>query len=239
MKTSLLFIVTFFSMQISAQNLNATGNEKTDNSSSIDYASADNYALSITKKYTDVQALAKDLTKPFKTDAEKIRCVFRWMCKNITYDWKEYRNGFIEGRLCNIKFNSYEDYSYTYANIVLNRKKGTCTGYATLFYELCNESLIKCEMVSGQADANTRLINWFAKTGFFNCNHEWNLVKMDEHWYYADVTWACGEGGSFNPYYYLTPADQLYATHVTADKIHWPHFFMRKKKTTKIQKGFI
>src|ERR1041384_6478268 len=36
----------------------------------------------------DLDALARKLTKPFKTDKDKFRAIYKWVCNNVEYDYE-------------------------------------------------------------------------------------------------------------------------------------------------------
>lgn len=57
---------------------------------------------------------------------------------------------------------------------VLIEKRGLCEGYAHTFLELCSLSSIKSAVITGEADTEP---------------HMWNMVKIDDIWYYIDLTW--------------------------------------------------
>lgn len=45
------------------------------------YDAIDTYVLGMTKKYRNIEDLAKDINLTFDTDQEKIRAIFMWMVK--------------------------------------------------------------------------------------------------------------------------------------------------------------
>ena len=65
---------------------------------------------------------------------------------------------------------------------VLVNHKGVCAGYAVAFAYLMHRIGIECMYVHGKA----------AKEGGkrFTENHAWNLVKLENEYYYMDVTWG-------------------------------------------------
>lgn len=61
----------------------------------------------------------------------------------------------------------------------LVKKLAVCEGYAKAFKYIVNSAGIECELVQGKAtnsSGNTE-------------SHAWNVVKIDDKWYFVDVTW--------------------------------------------------
>ena len=130
----------------------------------IDYAKVDNYSKTIGT--LPIKQLATTLTKPWKTQAEKVRAIYKWMDYNLQYDYQ----GLATGKMT------------TEPNEVLAKKVAVCQGYAELFSALCDAVGIRNEMIIGVAKRNQ---NQFL-------GHAWNAVCIDRKWYLIDVTW--GEG---------------------------------------------
>ena len=60
-------------------------------------------------------------------------------------------------------------------------KESVCAGYSRAFQYLCKKAGIECAYIEGKA------------YGFQNVNeeaHAWNLVKLDDKYYWVDVTWG-------------------------------------------------
>jgi transglutaminase/protease-like cytokinesis protein 3 len=110
--------------------------------------------------------LAIALTKPWKTEAEKVRAIFKWMDYHLQYDYQ----GLATGRMT------------TEPNEVLAKKVAVCQGYAELFTALCDAVGIRSVLISGVAKKSN---NEFP-------GHAWNAVCIEKKWYLIDVTW--GEG---------------------------------------------
>ncbi|MBA3971984.1 MAG: hypothetical protein H0X46_07540, partial [Bacteroidetes bacterium] len=99
---------------------------------------------------------------------------------------------------------------------------GICEGYATLFYELCKASNIKCEMVAGFADNDEKKVVQRKQSKTFASNHAWNKVFIDDEWLFIDVTWASSgkydgkrtKPVGYNPTYFLVSEKKLYTDHV-------------------------
>ena len=77
-----------------------------------------------------VAELLAELNLSGKSDYEKVRTIYDWMCRNISYDY------------------SYSNYSPYHA---LCERSAVCQGYATLFYRLCLELGVDCRYCGGYA----------------------------------------------------------------------------------------
>ena len=87
-----------------------------------------------------------------------------------------------------------------------------CDGYARAFKYLTNAAGIECELIQGTA----------TNTNGASENHAWNAAKLNNRWYYLDVTWddpvIVGKGYVPNSYYYryfLKGSGTLKKDHVT------------------------
>lgn len=166
----------------------------------------------------DPEDIALDVTKPFKTDSEKVRGLYYWVTENIAYDYKMLRNGIppIYGG-----YDAYYDFMITRT---LQKKKGVCGQYAMLFAELCKYARIRCVVVEG----------WGLQTPYYPLgilaedvsNHAWNAVRINGNWYLLDLTWASGTcNGKLtrfirqrNDDYYLTPPEKFILDHHPENK---------------------
>ncbi len=130
----------------------------------VDNNKIDNFSISVGTM--PLKQLAETLTKTWKTDAEKVRSIFKWMDYNLKYDYEGLRTR-------NYTINP---------NQILIKKATICSGYAELFSAMCNAVGIKNEIIIGEAKVSP---NNFG-------SHAWNAVCIDKKWYLIDVTW--GEG---------------------------------------------
>lgn len=172
----------------------------------IDYSKIDSLAKTIRKR-NNIALLSQKLTSPYKTDIEKYRSIFTWMCHNISYDCVALKN----------RSKKYPD-----AKTVLRQGRGVCSGYSKLFKALCEASNLECESISGWAKNSTNDID---KTLSKKSNHAWSAIKINEKWYLCDVTWGAGStmnncnefNFDFKDYYFCTPTDLFSLMHYPED----------------------
>ncbi|MCE6090544.1 hypothetical protein J7894_00210 [Mycoplasmopsis agalactiae] len=111
------------------------------------------------------RARAKEIAKQWQglPTLEKITEVYKWMTKNVKYDYSQ--------------TNLVDDQSAYSALVKLST---VCTGYAKGFKMIMDELGVPCKFISGTADYGTL-------TGHIT-NHAWNLVEVDGVWYHVDAT---------------------------------------------------
>lgn len=109
-----------------------------------------------------VADLLSSLDLSGKTDYQKIKVIYDYICSNITYDYD------------NLYDDSYTLKHSSYAALI--NKKAVCQGYASLFYRLALEAGIDARVISGDS----------------NGPHAWNIVKIEGSYYNLDSTWDAG-----------------------------------------------
>jgi transglutaminase/protease-like cytokinesis protein 3 len=191
----------------------------------VDFSTIDRYAAMTDA--TTVDALTFKLTASYKTDLEKVRAIFRWITEHIEY------NTTVLAKTRKTAMVSYEEPDDTsavlkplterVAQIVLQKRKSVCEGYAKLFKSLCDHAGIRSEVICGYAKPNLDRQSLKFKT-----NHSWNAVYVDSSWHLLDVTWASGFTTyssnefirSFDEYYFFTPAQYFIRDHYPED-LQW------------------
>lgn len=109
------------------------------------------------------------VSKPSKlSDYEKVCNIYNYITKNVAYD------------TANVNNDSYKIKQSAYAALV--NKTAVCQGYASLFYYMALDAGLDCRIVKGFSK-NSKGINEF---------HAWNLVKIENNYYYVDATWDSG-----------------------------------------------
>ena len=105
---------------------------------------------------------------------------------------------------CTDYIPSETDHSDQLMSSVLLEGRGVCAAYAKTFLYLCQLSDIECALVTGSSKGDS---------------HAWNAVKINDQWYWVDVTWGdpLSNVGSPEPitnYNYLAAADDfIYLEH--------------------------
>jgi hypothetical protein len=172
------------------------------------YAAVDRHALQAPPSATkSVAALSSYLTKPFATDEEKARAIFRWITENITYDVE----AFFSGR---IKESRSAD--------ILKSRSSVCGGYSSLF-----------EVLGRKAGLNVITISGFAKGYLYKpgdrvtreSNHAWNAIRIQGEWKFIDCTWGAGKVDdkhnyikAFESYYFFTKPEEFIYRHLPEEK---------------------
>ena len=109
-----------------------------------------------------VADLLSSLDLSSKTDYQKIKAIYDYICSNITYDYD------------NLYDDSYTLKHSSYAALI--NKKAVCQGYASLFYRLALEAGIDARVISGDSGGP----------------HAWNILKIEGSYYNLDSTWDAG-----------------------------------------------
>lgn len=131
-----------------------------------------NVETTITYIYTETSAerkavddfISKNLPKIVgnaKSDLEKVFAINEWIKTYITFD---------------------ESYSHKSVYATLKDRTGVCQGYALLFYKLAKAAGLDVYLVSGQAKPAEASADKLQ-------SHAWNIVKIEDSWYYIDTTW--------------------------------------------------
>ncbi len=139
-----------------------------------------------------VDSLLKELDLGGRTDVEKIRAVYDWMCGSITYD-----HGYSAG---------YTQYT-CYAALI--NRTAVCQGYALLFYRLMLELGVDCRLIAGYAGEELHGWNIVRLNGrYFNMDTTWGSSSEDSRykWYLkGDSDFPDHRRMSDSYYDYLSP----------------------------------
>ena len=115
-----------------------------------------------------------------KSDYEKIEAIYRYVCENVDYS-EAALSGEFDPLL---PPEDMKIYWSAYAALVLGET--TCQGYSSLIYRMMLMAGIDCRLIAGD-------------------NHGWNIVKLDDKYYYLDATWdETVDGQPYNPQYFLS-----------------------------------
>ena len=99
-----------------------------------------------------------------KTDYEKIRDIYQYVCQNVMYSEEVLSSG--ANPLSPPP--ELQVYYSAYGALVLN--SCTCQGFSSAIHRLMLEAGIDCRLIAGD-------------------DHGWNSVKLDGKYYYLDATW--------------------------------------------------
>ena len=102
---------------------------------------------------TGLKSLADKLTKPFSTDTDKFRAIYRWVCNNIENDYGLYvknksRREKLQNRPEELK-QWNKKLSPLFFQKLLREHKTVCTGYAYLVRELSFLAGLSCKIIDG------------------------------------------------------------------------------------------
>ncbi len=122
------------------------------------------------REVTDrVNDLIGELGVSGKSDLEKVRAVYDYICENVSYDRVHAKN---------------EHYHLkTTAYAALFHRTAVCQGYSVLMYRLLRELGVDCRVITGMA----------VKEGSSEY-HAWNIVGLDGAYYNTDITWDIQTG---------------------------------------------
>ncbi len=123
--------------------------------------------------------IAQYINNEFHNENDKVRAIFIWTAKNISYDIK---NLYTED-----KYKSKQKL----IEETLQKREALCQGYATLFNDLAEKAGIKSYLISGYTKQNNKVKE---------VGHAWNIAKIDSQWFVFDPTWGAGHILNFTNY---------------------------------------
>ncbi len=157
----------------------------------------------------EVAALAREITRNCKTNAERARALYDWTTAHITYDWKVWAD-IVAGA------GTYTEPQDPLS--VIRRGTAVCAGYAWLYDAFASSVGLSATFVIGdvrgyRGTADDELISKY--------KHAWNCVNIDGAWTLLDATWGAQQAGEAvddylprRDYYFATPASQLIYDHL-------------------------
>jgi len=125
-----------------------------------------------------VNSALKGLNLSEKTEHEKIKAIYNYICDHVDYDYDnlEDANNFI-------KYTAYA---------ALCDGKAVCQGYAVLFYRMCIDAGLSARVISGIGNGG---------------RHAWNIVKVNEKYYNVDCTWDGQDAQTTQNWFLLNETD--------------------------------
>lgn len=102
------------------------------------------------------------------TDEEKLKAIYQWVTKNISYDYEAYQEQKTELKP---------------ASLIIQEKKGMCCEYSFVVAALARAAGLEARVVFGQARTNKNSPSVY---------HAWNEVNLNGKWVSLDSTWDAG-----------------------------------------------
>ena len=113
------------------------------------------------KAVTDkLSGVMPTLTESTMTNYEKVKAIYDYICKNVTYDYT------------NLNDDSYK-LKYTAYGALIDGTS-VCQGYAVLLYRMALMAGVDCRLIPGNGNGGP---------------HAWNIMKMGDKYYNVDATW--------------------------------------------------
>jgi len=116
------------------------------------------------------------LSNSAKNNTEKLRAFYIWIINHIRYEDQA-------ELIYNPDILFYMGTKNCSSPVcVLTVKKAVCEGYSNLFQSLCQLSGFESYTIAGYVKQNSILYD--------RASHAWNVVKVDDQWFFFDPTWA-------------------------------------------------
>ncbi|QTD41024.1 transglutaminase domain-containing protein [Sporosarcina sp. Te-1] len=136
----------------------------------------------------EADRVLQSIIQPGDTDMEQVKAIHDYLVMHVAYDYE------------NLKNNSLPSDSYT-AYGALVKKSAVCEGYTKAAQLLLDRLGIENRFVIGSAGGEL---------------HSWNAVKLDDTWYFMDITWddpVPDKPGFIQYAYFLVTTEQLRTDH--------------------------
>ena len=136
-----------------------------------DFSRIDAYVKTMPKLASAAQ-VASRLGQVAKTNWEKARAIYDWVCLNIAYDTDAYFGG---------------THGEASAQSTFESGKSVCQGYSELSLDLAGSLGIKSVVIAGYSKGYSYVPGRPSEK-----NHAWNAFLIDGSWYLMDTTWGAG-----------------------------------------------
>ncbi len=137
----------------------------------FDFSRIDTYVRKL-PKFPSTQLLAKNLAQAAKTDWEKARAIYVWVCENIEYDTEE----FFTGKSAAAGQDPFQS------------GKAVCGGYSDIVTELASYLGLEAVKIPGFSKG----YGYSEGERFTQSDHAWNAIKIQGSWKLFDTTWGAG-----------------------------------------------
>ena len=151
---------------------------------SEDFTESGRNVISIPDSQThSTSDIASYINEYSRDDLQKVRSIYVWVITHIRYD---------NTRPERIILNEDRD---KLVNATLEKRKGVCEHFASLFTDICNKSGLKSFVIGGYTRQNGSI----DRTA-----HAWCTVFVDRKWSLYDPTWDAGSVAT--NYFRLSPS---------------------------------
>ncbi|CAL8283511.1 unnamed protein product [Lota lota] len=152
----------------------------------------------------EVKTIAQSITQEARSELERLRAIWVWLCHNIEYDVSGYLGQ-------SEKLSSPEE--------VIAAGKGVCCGYSSLCLEMCREVGLQCQEVPGHSKGIGHRPGQSLRD--VRSDHMWNAVLLGGQWFLMDSCWGAGRVDmehksfvkKFDDFYFLTDPEDFVESH--------------------------
>lgn len=140
-----------------------------------------------------INSILKETVKRNDSDFDKVKAIHDYIVLNTAYDWTNFQKGTVP------------DSSYTVYGLIVDGV-AVCEGYAKSMQLLLDRAGVENHYVTGQANGGP---------------HTWNMVKVDNQYYYIDATWndpVPNQDGQVGYKYFLVDSKTLKKDHTWNEK---------------------
>lgn len=160
------------------------------------------YTIQYTMKYLET----KEQTRQVEAEVENILKKLKISEKSDYGKIKAIHDYIVK----NVTYDLSTDFNSPYYALV--KGSSACQGYATLFYKMATDAGIPCCVVTGTAQGGL---------------HAWNMVELEDKWYYIDTTWDDPVGvfgeSTMNYNFFLKSESEM-KDHVLDEAFHTDEF---------------
>ena len=173
--------------------------------SSPDYSVVDTRSKKVPVTHLkSINTLVNYLVEENYGDYQKVRAIYMWMIRNITWDNDSVNLYLKTGNLKDLKPNTPES--------VFKTRKAVCGGFTHLFTKMAELAGLKAVTIFGYYKGAAAYYQGKLGRG---PDHAWNAVKIGENWFMIDT--AYGSLHRTFEYYYLADPAVFIRTHFPAE----------------------
>lgn len=143
----------------------------------------------------EVRRIIKELDPESKSDYEKLKAIHELICQKVEYDQADGSDS---------RRTAYD---------ALVNGRAVCQGYSNALYRLLLEAGVDNRIIYGKATESSGI----------EVPHTWNIVRLDDKYYYVDITWD--DTGGTNDFF-VRPRGEFEDSHKAGDE--YPEDFFTK-----------